>query len=164
MQSTGRGKGGGINSAPTEGGKASQKIGTVRGVAGRPGWEVLTRSFLPPQPFRLGDSQVMFTDRQWSLSKAREGRGGEKKSTNHKSAHCYSPRFQSARLKKTNKKLFPNCSAPSRKGEIKTKQKQTNKKHHTHKTWGVIAAPNFSPPKSPNSLLFLGSGNCLNAI
>lgn len=41
----------------------------------------------------------------------RQGRGRErkkKKDTNHKRAHCYSPRFQSARLKQqTNKKAVP---------------------------------------------------------
>ena len=73
-----------------------------RGCGESKGWEVLTRSFLPQQPFRLGNSQVMFTDRQKSLGKARDGK---KKSTNHKRAHSYSPRFQSARLtKQTNKK------------------------------------------------------------
>lgn len=48
--------------------------------------------------------------------------------------------------------------------EREKERKKNSQKHHTHKTWGEIAAPNFSPRKSPDSLLFSGSGNCLNAI
>lgn len=89
-----------INSALAERKKASQKIGTVRGAEGSPGVGSFNKKFLAPTAFRLGNSQVMFTDRQRSLGKARDG----KKSTNHKRAHSYSPWFQSARLKKqTNK-------------------------------------------------------------
>lgn len=76
-----------------------------RGCGESKGWEVLTRSFLPQQPFRLGNSQVMFTDRQKSLGKARDEKKKKKKKHQPQRAHSYSPRFQSARLtKQTNKK------------------------------------------------------------
>lgn len=143
--------------------KASQEIGTVRGAVRSPGVGSFNKKFLAPTAVSAGK----FTGNVYRPTEEfRQGQGRrKKKSTNHKRAHCYSPRFQSARLKKqTNKKAFPNCSAPSNFLQKKKGGKKSTHKNTTHKTWGVIAAPNFSPRKSPDSLLFLGSGNCLNAI
>lgn len=98
----------------------------MRGAVRSPGVGSFNKKFLAPTAVSAGK----FTGNVYRPTEEfRQGQGRrKKKSTNHKRAHCYSPRFQSARLKKqTNKKAFPNCSAPSNF----LQKKKGGKKAHT---------------------------------
>lgn len=158
------------NSALVERKKASQKIGTVRGAEGSPGVGSFNKKFLTPNSLSAGK----FTGNVYRPTEEfRQGQGRKKKKKKHQPQAR--TQLQSAvskcKIKKTNKQksCFPIVAPPptfsrKRKDGKKKKPQKTTHKNTTHKTWGVIAAPNFSPRKSPDSLLFLGSGNCLNAI
>lgn len=93
----------------SRGEKASEKVGTVRGLEGKPEVESSNKKFLAPAAVSAGE----FSGNVYRLTEEfRQGGGGGKAPTTR--AHPATvPRFQSARLKKKKKKKpFPNCSAP----------------------------------------------------
>lgn len=99
-----------------------------RGCGESKGWEVLTRSFLPQQPFRLGNSQVMFTDRQKSLGKARDEKKKKKKAPTTARTQLQSA-VSKCKINKTNKQksCFPIVAPPSNF----LQKKKGGKKPHT---------------------------------
>lgn len=107
--------------------------------------ESSNKKFLAPAAVSAGE----FSGNVYRLTE--EFRQGEKKGTNHTRAPCYSPAVSKCKIKK--KKCRFQIVAPPHPFSRKKKS-----------GGAVLGAPNFSPRKSLDSLLFLGSGNCLNAI
>lgn len=84
----------------SRGEKASEKVGTVRGLEGKPEVESSNKKFLAPAAVSAGE----FSGNVYRLTEEfRQGGGGGKAPTTR--AHPATvPRFQSARLKKKKKK------------------------------------------------------------
>lgn len=126
--------------------------------------ESSNKKFLAPAAVSAGEFSGNVYRLTEEFTKGKGKKKEKKKSTNHTRAPCYSPAVSKCKIKKktqnqkpkqNKKRRFQICSAPHPLLQKKKKKK----------VWGkVLVAPNFSPRKSPDSLLFLGSGNCLNAI
>lgn len=134
------------NSALAERKKASQKIGTVRGAVGSPGVGSFNK-FLAPTAVLAGK----FTGNVYRPTEEfRQGQGRRKKKKKHQpqARALLQSAVSKCKIKKTNKQksCFPIVAPPSNfLQKKKGGKKNPTHKNTTHKTWGVIAAPNFSP-------------------
>lgn len=112
---------------------------------------------MPPTAFRLGNSQVMFTDRQRSLGKARDG----KKKHQPQARTQLQSAVSKCKIKKTNKQksCFPIVAPPptfSRKRKDKKKKKKNpHKKHHTQNL-GSDCSSQFQSAKVSRLIAILG--------